>query len=73
MVYLTLIKVSIYYLFGLYRSLWKYASIDEMLQLAFAVATEGVLTFLFGLLFNARLPRSVYAIACILTFLALAA
>lgn len=71
MIYLTLIKVAIYYLLGLYRSLWRYASIDEMLQLAFAVTIEGTLTFLFGLLFDARLPRSVYAVTCILTFLAL--
>lgn len=71
MIYLTAIKIAVYYLFGLYRSLWQYASIDEMLQLAFAVAIEGILTFLFGHFLNVRLPRSVYAIACILTFLAL--
>jgi FlaA1/EpsC-like NDP-sugar epimerase len=70
-IYLTLIKITIYYLFGLYKSLWRYASIDEMLQLAFAVAIEGILTFLFGHFFNLRLPRTVYAIACILTFLTL--
>lgn len=71
LIYLTIIKIAIYYIFGLYRSLWRYASIDELLQLAFAVATEGVLTFLFGQFFNVRLPRSVYAITCILTFLTL--
>lgn len=70
-IYLTAIKISVYYLFGLYKSLWRYASIDEMLQLAFAVAIEGLLTFLFGQFFNVRLPRSVYAITGILTFLAL--
>ncbi len=70
-IYLTVIKISVYYLLGLYRSLWRYASIDEMLQLAFAVSIDGVLTFLFGLFFDTRLPRSVYAIACILTFLLL--
>ncbi len=71
MIYLTGIKIAVYYIFGLYRSLWRYASIDEMLQLAFAVSIEGVLTFLFGLFFDIRLPRTVYAIACILTFLTL--
>lgn len=71
MIYLTAIKITIYYLFGLYRSLWRYASIDEMLQLFFAVSIEGILCFLFGLFFDLRLPRSVYAIACVLTFLAL--
>ncbi len=70
-IYLTVIKIAVYCLFGLYRSLWRYASIDEMLQLAFAVSIEGILTFLFGQFFNVRLPRSVYAITCILTFLAL--
>ena len=71
MIYLTAIKITTYYVFGLYRSLWRYASIDEMLQLAFAVSIEGILTFLFGQYFNVRLPRSVYAMAGILTFFAL--
>ncbi|HQO70626.1 MAG TPA: nucleoside-diphosphate sugar epimerase/dehydratase, partial [Clostridia bacterium] len=71
MIYLTAIKIAVYYMFGLYRSLWRYASIDEMLQLAFAVAIEGILTYLFGQFFSVRLPRSVYAITCVLTFLAL--
>ena len=70
-IYLTAIKIAVYYMFGLYRSLWRYASIDELLQLAFAVSIEGILTFLFGQYFNVRLPRSVYAMAGILTFLAL--
>jgi len=70
-IYLTAIKIAVYYIFGLYRSLWRYASIDELLQLAFAVSIEGILTFLFGQYFNVRLPRSVYAMAGILTFLAL--
>ncbi len=70
-IYLTAIKIIIYYLFGLYRSLWRYASIDEMLQLAFAIAIEGILSFLFGQFLNVRLPRTVYAITCVLTFLAL--
>ena len=71
MIYLTAIKIAVYYMFGLYRSLWRYASIDEMLQLAFAVAIEGILTYLFGQFFNVSLPRSVYAITCVLTFLTL--
>lgn len=67
--YLSLIKLIVYGMFGLYKSLWRYASIDELLQLFFAVAVESVLTFLFGQYTGLQLPRSVYAISGLLTFL----
>ncbi|WP_372995855.1 polysaccharide biosynthesis protein [Lutispora sp.] len=67
--YITLIEVVAYYFFGLYRSLWSYASIDELIQVFFASATGTISIFAFGTLINARLPRTVYVMSWILSFL----
>lgn len=63
----TLFKVFLFYLFGLYKSLWIYASIDEMLQIALAVTAGGLFEFLYRLLLNISLPRSVYAVSWLIT------
>lgn len=68
-IYITVIEVLAYYFFGLYRSLWNYASIDELIQVFFATATGTIGIFTFGTLMNIRLPRTVYAMTWILTFL----
>ncbi len=66
---LTLIKILIYGVTGLYNSLWRYASIDELIQVFFGTAMETALCFLYGQLFDVRLPRSVYIIAWFITFI----
>ncbi|MEA4848788.1 MAG: nucleoside-diphosphate sugar epimerase/dehydratase [Clostridiaceae bacterium] len=68
-IYITLIEVMIYYLFGLYKSLWNYASIDELIQVFFATSVGAVGIFTYGTIIGARLPRTVYAMAWILMFL----
>ena len=62
MIYLTLIKVAVFSYFKLYKSLWKYASIEEFLQVIIAavVSNAGVLSYLF--IKQTPLPRSVYII-----------
>jgi len=62
MIYLTLIKVAVFSYFKLYKSLWKYASIEEFLQVIIAavVSNTGVLSYLF--IKQTPLPRSVYII-----------
>ncbi len=52
--------VLIYILFQLYKSVWRYASADEMLKIVGAVVAEGA--FLIGVtfIFNLRVPRSYY-------------
>lgn len=56
---LTLIKLLTYGVLGLYNSLWRYASIDELIQVFFATAIETALCYLYGEFFGVRLPRSV--------------
>ena len=68
-VIITVLKLTVYYLFGMYRSLWKYASIDELMQLCFAATTETILCYIAGILLNLRLPRSVFIISWLLTLL----
>lgn len=68
-VFITLIEVIAYYFFGLYRSLWSYASIDELVQVFFGTTIGIIGTFIFGTVMNLRLPRTVYAMSWILTFL----
>ena len=60
---ITILKVVIFALFGLYNSLWVYASIEEMLQIFFAVTTTTVARYLIDTIFDIKLPRSVYIIS----------
>lgn len=68
-IYITLIHVLAFYLLGLYRSLWNYASIDELIQVFFATALGTVGIFAYGTIMGMRLPRTVYAISWTIIFL----
>lgn len=68
-VIITVIKISINKIFGLYTSLWSYASIEELVQIFYAVSIGSVTEYLYGLLFHMSMPRSVNVIAFILTLL----
>ncbi|SCZ79046.1 polysaccharide biosynthesis protein [Acidaminobacter hydrogenoformans] len=61
-----IIKIVVLFLFGLYNSLWEYASIEELLKISAAsvVANTVMLSFLF--LLETRIPRSIYIIVSIL-------
>lgn len=70
-----LIKLPVYYFFGLYRRLWVYASVSELKLIATAVTTASVLVsaatitlFWLGVL-GAGFPRSVLAIDWLLSLL----
>lgn len=59
----TIIKVGCFIFFKLYSSLWKYASIYEMISLLVAAFAGNVLMFGYALLPNTRIPRSIFLIA----------
>ena len=61
--YLTVICASVFYIFKLYRIVWQYASIGEMVQIAIAamVATALVIS-LFVATQVTTMPRSIYAL-----------
>lgn len=41
----TMLKIGIFYLFNLYKSLWEYASIDELIEIIFAVIFANIGAF----------------------------
>ena len=66
---LTVINILVYYRFRLYSSLWKYASIDELIQVFCATVLGSLISFTFGAVFNMMQPRSVYMITWMICFL----
>lgn len=64
-----IINIVIYYLFGFYRRVWRYAGIDDLLIIAIAVSAGGAGAFLYSIVSDVYLPRSVYIIAWFLLLL----
>ncbi len=67
-----IVKPIIYYFFGIYRRLWRYASIRELLLIVSAVTTSsmilsGIMMGLFGLRLFFGFPRSVLIIDWLLS------
>lgn len=58
--------IIIFYLFGLYHSLWRYMSIDELLKLIFASIIGGISSYIINILLNNPVPRSVLLVTWIL-------
>ncbi|MGE5582128.1 MAG: polysaccharide biosynthesis protein, partial [Bacillota bacterium] len=59
-----LIGLAVYYLFGLYHRLWRYAGVNEILTICFAVSVSAIGSSLYMYLSKPGFPRSVYIIAC---------
>ncbi|HYE10432.1 MAG TPA: polysaccharide biosynthesis protein, partial [Patescibacteria group bacterium] len=67
--YIIFINIVVYYLFGLYKGLLKYTSINELLKVFAATAVSSGAAYIYGIAFSVRLPRSVYIISWLLIFL----
>jgi FlaA1/EpsC-like NDP-sugar epimerase len=65
-VYFTIIMIIYFSLFRLYKSLWRYASIDELISVVEATFLGTVTIFIISLLDNMKLPKSTYAISFLL-------
>ncbi|MBU5436775.1 polysaccharide biosynthesis protein [Tissierella sp. MSJ-40] len=63
---ITSMKLVVFYLFKLYKSLWEYASIDEMIEVVGASIVANVLIGIYMYLSQAGLPKSIYAMVLIL-------
>jgi len=57
---LMLIKLVVYWLMGLYRTLWKYASADELVKIVVTCIVSSALCVVYFTIVGAALPRSVY-------------
>lgn len=56
----TTIKIMTFSFFKLYKSLWEYASIDEMIEVVVATLAANALVILALIFMNAEIPRSIY-------------
>lgn len=63
---ITILKIAVFYSFNLYRSIWQYASISELISVitATGLANAAVISYIF--LSQAFVPRSIYLIAWML-------
>lgn len=63
---LTLIKLAVFTYLKIYKNLYKYASITEVMNITFAVGVANALAISYLTFFHAVLPRSVYIIVVML-------
>ena len=65
-IYITAIKLVIFLYFKLYKSVWKYASVEELINIVVAsiVSNAAILSYMF--IMQSNLPRSIYVLATLL-------
>jgi len=68
-VVLIAIKMSVLYIFGMYSSLWRHASIDELAKVVKAVCFSTAVTMSYIILKQLALPRGIYVISFMLDIL----
>lgn len=73
---ITIIFLGVFYIFKLYSSLWRYASVNELISIFLAVSVAIILSYGYGLLLGIRtpgviytMPRSIYVISWMLIIL----
>lgn len=59
-VVVTVIKLSIFYLFNFYKSLWAYASIDELIEIALGVTISNVIIFILFTMTGDAIPVAMH-------------
>ncbi len=63
---ISVIKLVCLYLFGIYNSLWKYTSIDELAKIIGSLVVGTMSCMVYLDVFNAVLPKSIYLLSFIL-------
>ncbi len=63
------VTTVIFAVFGLYSSLWEFASINEAVKVSFASLLSGIVFYAGGFIAMRELPRSFYIIYCLLLFI----
>ncbi|SMC39260.1 nucleoside-diphosphate sugar epimerase/dehydratase [Sporomusa malonica] len=66
---IVLIRLAIFYLFGLYQRLWRYASIHELLGIIFAVTISSLVISVYMNIISANIPRSISIISWLLVII----
>ncbi|MDI6618685.1 MAG: nucleoside-diphosphate sugar epimerase/dehydratase [Clostridiales bacterium] len=66
---ITAIFIFVFYLFKLYSSLWRYASVNELISIVSATTISTIASYIYGLIFGIQMPRSIYVISWMLIML----
>lgn len=62
-IWIVLINIVIYYLFGLYNRLWRYASVNEAVTIINAVTVSSILVACYIFIGNIVLPKSIHILS----------
>ena len=65
----TLLKLAIFYFFNFYRSLWEYASIDELVEIILGSIVANFATYVFLLVTLHPLPLTIYILVTLMDIL----
>lgn len=65
----TLVQIGVFYIFNMYKTMWRYASIGEFIEIIEATFIANILSAAILMFTGSHLPRSIYAIALILSTL----
>ncbi|MCE5286388.1 MAG: polysaccharide biosynthesis protein [Pelosinus sp.] len=60
MPFILIIRLGVFYTFGLYNRLWRYAGINELLSIFGAVSISSVILIMYMYVDGATLPKSIY-------------
>jgi len=69
-VLITLIKLAIFWFFGFYNSLWRYAGTDEIIKIVLACIVATSATIVYLEFTQQYFPRSIYIFSCVLDIFA---
>ncbi|HWQ78350.1 MAG TPA: nucleoside-diphosphate sugar epimerase/dehydratase [Anaerovoracaceae bacterium] len=65
-VIITALKLAVFWIFGLYRSLWKYAGTEELVKIALAAIAATAASIVYLMFTQQSFPRSIYVYSCVL-------
>jgi Predicted nucleoside-diphosphate sugar epimerases len=63
---LTAVKLLIFWSFGLYRSLWKYAGTEELIKIVIAALAATAASIVYLEFIQQSFPRSIYVFSCVM-------
>ncbi len=63
---ITVAKLAVFWIFGLYRSLWKYAGTEELVKIALAAIAATAASIVYLEFTQQFFPRSIYVYSCVL-------
>ncbi|SMP57023.1 nucleoside-diphosphate sugar epimerase/dehydratase [Anoxynatronum buryatiense] len=66
LLWILLIKLAVFYLLGLYHSLWRYASIEELMKVAITAVLANASVMAYLAITQQMLPRGIHALAILL-------